>query len=187
MSYFKRDGVNLNKTDFSKIFELSLNETDLHLGEELEGTVSLKSEVDFDVEKIWVRVRCEESSGKDQAILYDNDNLDLSDAIHVSAGFHKKFPFLLKLPSVGRETYHSIHQNILWLAEAYMKGKGVKYAISAEGGGQIFVSKLSVAPLPAKEVKEVVREIVLIPCSYCSGLMPQTSTFCPNCGARRKV
>jgi hypothetical protein len=34
--------------------------------------------------------------------------------------------------------------------------------------------------------KETVREVVLIPCAYCSGLMPQTSTFCPNCGARRK-
>jgi len=34
--------------------------------------------------------------------------------------------------------------------------------------------------------KEIVREVVLIPCAYCGGLMPQTSTFCPNCGARRK-
>ena len=36
-----------------------------------------------------------------------------------------------------------------------------------------------------KEV--VIREVVLIPCQYCGGLMPQTATFCPNCGARRKV
>ena len=34
--------------------------------------------------------------------------------------------------------------------------------------------------------KETIREVVLIPCSYCSGLMPQTAIFCPNCGARRK-
>lgn len=35
--------------------------------------------------------------------------------------------------------------------------------------------------------KELIKEIVMIPCSYCGGLMPQTVTFCPNCGARRKV
>jgi rubrerythrin len=40
----------------------------------------------------------------------------------------------------------------------------------------------------AKNVKEkiVVREVVMLPCQYCGGLMPQTSLFCPNCGARRK-
>jgi hypothetical protein len=40
---------------------------------------------------------------------------------------------------------------------------------------------------PATVVKEtVVKEVVMIPCSYCRGLMPQTSVFCPECGARRK-
>lgn len=35
--------------------------------------------------------------------------------------------------------------------------------------------------------KEVItKEVVMLPCDYCSGLMPQTSTFCPNCGAQRK-
>jgi len=38
-----------------------------------------------------------------------------------------------------------------------------------------------------KEVKEtIVKEVVMIPCSYCRGLMPQTSVFCPECGGRRK-
>ncbi|HMK95049.1 MAG TPA: zinc-ribbon domain-containing protein [Candidatus Limnocylindrales bacterium] len=35
--------------------------------------------------------------------------------------------------------------------------------------------------------KEVIKEIVLIPCHYCGALMPQTSTVCPNCGATRKA
>jgi len=50
-------------------------------------------------------------------------------------------------------------------------------------------------PIPSVQVnvqspalqKEVHKEVVLIPCKYCGGLMPQTSTFCPSCGARRKV
>lgn len=32
----------------------------------------------------------------------------------------------------------------------------------------------------------VLKEVVMIPCSYCRGLMPQTSVFCPNCGAHRR-
>jgi len=43
---------------------------------------------------------------------------------------------------------------------------------------------------PVKEVikeKEIIKEVVMVPCSYCGGLMPQTATFCPNCGAKRKA
>jgi hypothetical protein len=46
-------------------------------------------------------------------------------------------------------------------------------------------TELPEPPTPAPVVKEtIVKEVVLIPCKYCDALMPQTSTFCPNCGAR---
>jgi hypothetical protein len=32
----------------------------------------------------------------------------------------------------------------------------------------------------------IFKEVVMIQCSYCRGLMPQISVFCPECGARRK-
>ncbi len=38
-----------------------------------------------------------------------------------------------------------------------------------------------------REREVIVKEIVMVPCQYCGGLMPQTSFFCPNCGARRKA
>jgi hypothetical protein len=35
--------------------------------------------------------------------------------------------------------------------------------------------------------KEIItKEIVMLPCEYCNGLMPQTSIYCPNCGAQKK-
>jgi len=34
-------------------------------------------------------------------------------------------------------------------------------------------------------VKEVRQEVVMVPCRYCGGLIPDTSVFCSNCGARR--
>ncbi len=40
--------------------------------------------------------------------------------------------------------------------------------------------------IPQKE-KEIIKEVVMIPCVYCGGLMPNTSLFCPKCGAQRKA
>ncbi len=39
----------------------------------------------------------------------------------------------------------------------------------------------------AREREVIVKEIVMIRCQYCGGLMPQASTFCPGCGARNKA
>jgi len=33
----------------------------------------------------------------------------------------------------------------------------------------------------------IVKEIVKVPCIYCQGLMPNTASFCPNCGASKKA
>ena len=46
--------------------------------------------------------------------------------------------------------------------------------------------QVQTTPIMTKE-KEIIKEIVMIPCAHCGGLMPQTSVFCPNCGARRRV
>lgn len=32
----------------------------------------------------------------------------------------------------------------------------------------------------------ITKELVMIPCENCKALISQTSTFCPNCGAKRK-
>ncbi len=36
-------------------------------------------------------------------------------------------------------------------------------------------------------VKETVKEVVMIPCSYCGALMQQTFRQCPHCGALRRA
>jgi uncharacterized paraquat-inducible protein A len=35
--------------------------------------------------------------------------------------------------------------------------------------------------------KEIVKEVVMVPCVYCGSLMPQTALFCNTCGAGRKA
>ncbi len=33
----------------------------------------------------------------------------------------------------------------------------------------------------------IVKEVVMIPCTHCKGLMPNTSLYCPNCGAPKRT
>ncbi len=35
--------------------------------------------------------------------------------------------------------------------------------------------------------KEIVKEVVMVPCVYCGSLNPQTALFCSTCGAGRKA
>jgi rubrerythrin len=191
---------------------LALHKNQLYFGEEVKGDVNLKSEEDFELERIRVILLCEESVKKvrlaektvrvredaydfeskkktvmeeeeyiDYAPLY-SDRVQVCNSMSVKSGFNKEFPFVIQLPLAGRETYHSVDNNVTWSVRAWMKIKGRK-DIRAKGGGEILVAKPSFS---TPSTKEVVREVVLISCSYCGGLMPQTAAFCPNCGARRK-
>lgn len=179
-----------------------VNKTELCLGDEIKGQLEVKSGTEIDIEEIWLELRCIESKKKisryqevidddlvwQEEEYWDEDNiyndsfshLSLSRNIHANVGFDKKFPFMVKIPSYGRETYHSVDHTVKWSLNYYMAVRGYKIPFRSKGGGEIFVIK------PPVSDKEVVREVVLIPCAYCSGLMPQTSIFCPNCGARRK-
>lgn len=40
-------------------------------------------------------------------------------------------------------------------------------------------------PTTAKEEKEVIREVTMIPCQNCGELIPQDAAFCPYCGTRK--
>lgn len=169
------------------------------LGEELKGIVGVKSEEEFDIEGIIVSLRCWESikriSGHyetddetnerkwveeecwDEEELH-SENFVACSQMHINIGFKKEFPFVFKIPPTERETYHGADRKVEWLISATMPVKGRRRINSPRY--KILVAKPSVL------VREVVREVVLIPCAYCGGLMPQTATFCPNCGARRK-
>ena len=112
----------------------------------------------------------------DQASLH-RECLKICSGIHAGVGFTKEFPFVFKLPSTGRETYHSVDKNVRWVISTTMRIKGRRHMTKEF---EFLVAR------PATSSKEIIREVVLIPCAYCGGLMPQTSTFCPNCGARRR-
>jgi hypothetical protein len=204
MGFFKR--FTRPRAELSLITE----KHELSLGEELKGTAVLRAEEEFDIEEIAVRLDCDESIKKTRRHYerghyktddmtgerkwveekewfedyWDTDGLyskllQVCSQMHVNVGFNKEFPFVFKIPASERETYHGADRNVEWSIGAVMKIKGRRYIKTKTC--EVLVAK------PTESVKEVVREVVLIPCAYCGGLMPQTSLFCPNCGARRRA
>lgn len=180
--------------------ELRLEKRDFVLGEEVKGAVQLASQEEFYANGITANLSCYESVKKTRIVRDDekhseeeepywdgaglhSDDLKVARAGHVSAGLNKRFPFVFRLPKIGRTTFHSVDKNVEWSIKATLAVAG-RPGIETKDM-EIFVAKLE-SP-PSVMSKEIVREIVLIPCSYCGALMPQTSVFCPNCGARRKA
>jgi hypothetical protein len=192
---------------------LGVDKNQLYFGDQIKGIATLKCDEELEIEHINASLSCVESIKKtrryqetirvgtnqrtlepinktvwreeeyyDRANLY-SDHVQLCGLLPTIIGLSTDFSLTFKMPLSGRETYHSVESNVRWSVSAFAKVKG-RMNIPSKGGGEILVSKPIIAP--PITIKEVVKEVVLIPCSYCSGLMPQTSIFCPNCGARRK-
>lgn len=111
----------------------------------MKGIVGVKSEEEFDIEGIIVSLGCWESVKKtrgyyktdnmtdekewheeeywDEEKLY-TEHLQVSSQMHVNIGFNEQFPFVIKVPASGRETYHSVDRKVEWLISATMKIKG---------------------------------------------------------------
>lgn len=166
----------------------------------MKGVVQLVSQEEFYANGITAKLSCwegvkktrivhhQESQSEEEEQYWDraelhSDDLRVAKAGYVSAGLNKRFPFAFRLPKTGRTTFHSVDKNLEWSIQATSKVDG-RPGIETDSK-EIFVAK----PESPQAVmsKEIIREVVLIPCSYCGGLMPQASIFCPNCGARRRA
>lgn len=196
MSFFKKfkDRFAAPKAQVS----LQLNRPSYTLGESIEGSLTVTSSEEFDAKE----VRCEFQSVEmkkrvvpqydatlkrtvpkevtESATLWSARPV-LSGLLHVTSGFSQTFPLSINIPAGGRPTFHSVEQNVTW---------SLKGVVAIEGRPDVTSTtvEVQVSPLGAQPIikeKEIVREVVMIPCKYCGALMPQTETVCPNCGAKR--
>ena len=153
--------------------QLNLSKFSAELGENLTGSLVVGSGEDFDVTEVRCEVQCVEQARvikqvydpglkrmlpkevMDSAVLFAAKPI-LSGPSSLSNGETKSFPVSLNIPAGGRPTYQGMDRRVI----------------------------PPVAQLVIRE-KEIIREIVRIPCKYCQGLMDQTLTTCPNCGATR--
>jgi len=193
LSFFKR--LTKPKADIT----LDLPEGPFALGEETKGTITVESKEDVNANEIVLKLVCIETKKKikkewdpvegkteepywDEAVLF-NIKRKVADSLSLPSGSKKDFPFSVKVPEVGRESYYSVDAKVKWYVVARMD---IKKRRNVSTRKLIQVTKPSTVSQVIKE-KEVIKEVVMIPCKYCQGLMPQTSTFCPNCGARRRA
>ncbi len=181
-------------------FELSLTTSQHFLGEPIRGTAKISSEEEFDVSQAAVLLTCNESIKKirtysnqygthqneywDSGEIYKTQSV-LFEVARVPAGFNTSYPFQLQVPTAAKETSYSVDRYVKWYLTPVFDVRSrpdiplTTYEVMIE-------RRQAPQQSSAQVVKEVVKEVVLIPCSYCGALMPQSSIFCPNCGARRK-
>jgi sporulation-control protein spo0M len=177
---------------------LQLNKNSFASGENIEGSLAVTSNEEFDVKEIRCEFQCVETK-KRITLQYDaalkqsvprevqesatlwSVKPQLSGLLHLTPGFSQNYPLSINIPAGGRPTFHSVEQNVAWTL------KGV---IAIEGRPDVTSTTIEIQVLPPSATpvikeKEIVREVVMIPCKYCGTLMPQTDVVCPNCGAKR--
>ena len=201
MIFFKHSSNKRNPPQARVV--LTVQKNDYEIGEEVKGQIQIISEEEFDSEKVAVALSCWETLKKtrtdpfvpvvgqrteeywDQARIY-LEYFTVFTATRIPQGFNKTYSFTLKIPTAARETFYSIDNKVTWLVQSIVT---VRERPRLETQTcEITVTKPQFATQASPIVtKETIKEVVLIPCAYCGGLMPQASLFCPNCGARRRV
>ncbi len=179
--------------------ELYADKPQYSLGDQVKGKIRVTSDEEFLVNQVFVRLSCIESIKKTKtwSSQYGTQENEYWDKAEIYSGFCKVFGtstipqgfaasynYAIGISFAAQQTLYSIDHNVKWMLSAVMESVGRPIVQTQE-------YELQVArPQPSQHtpsiMKEVTREVVLVPCSYCGGLMPQTSVFCPNCGARRK-
>jgi len=180
--------------------ELTAQKTQYCLGEQISGTVKISSDEEFLVDQAVVCLACNESLKKirvlgnqygtsqteywDSGVIYSNV-CKLFGAARIPQGFAATYPYALTISAAAMETLYSVDHFVKWFLNATIEvnGRPNIQTITYE----IQVMRPQISQSAPAIMKEVEREVVLIPCAYCSSLMPQAATFCPNCGARRKT
>jgi len=173
------------------------------LGNNLQGTLNIVSKEDFETTSVRCEIDCVERAKviknvydpalkrsiprvvEESCVIY-SAKPTLSGPSHFSKGEARALPVNVSIPAGARPTYAGVDRNVTWTI------KGV-LAVDGRPDKTTDISEIQVLmPAPTVQAqtsvqKEIIRTIVMIPCKYCQGLMDQTLTACPNCGAKRTV
>jgi hypothetical protein len=178
--------------------QLKLSKYCVTLGENLEGSLGVCSKEDFEATEVRCEVQCVEQarvvkqvydsalrrtvpqSVLDSAVLFSARPV-LSGPTPVCNGDARDFPLNINFPAGGRATYQAVDRRVTWTVKGVVAVDGRPDVTSKTAEIQV----IAAAAQPVIREKEILREVVMIPCRYCSGLMEQTVTVCPSCGAKR--
>ena len=177
--------------------QLKLSTYSVSLGENLQGTLSVASEKTLTQQKYDAKLyeqakvlkNVYDSALKtsipkmidETAILFNIKPL-LSGPTHFANGENRDFPININIPAGSTPTSQNIDRRVTWTMKGVLAVDGRPDRTSQTSEIQV------IAPTMQPTIqREVIRTVVMIPCKYCQGLMDQTLTVCPNCGAKRTI
>jgi len=197
-SFFKKFTNKLTAPEAN--VQLQLSSYCVPLGENLTGNITVASKEEFDATEIRCEVQCVQQA---KAVRYIYDaalrrntlrEVDetatifsikpiLNGPTHISQGEMKNFPLNINIPSGSQPTYVGIDRRVTWNVKGVVAVDGRPDATTKIADIQVIIP----AAQPVIREKEIIRQIVMIPCKFCGTLMDQTAITCNNCGAKRTI
>lgn len=182
--------------------QLRFNNYSVTLGDNLQGNLNVNSKEDFESTEIRCEIVCVEQAKVirevydaslkrsiprvvDESVIIYSAKPALSGPSHFSNGENRSIQVNMNIPAGARPTYAGVDRRVTWTIKGVLAvdGRPDKTTETCE----IQVLPQTVQAQATTVQREVIHTIVMIPCKYCQGLMDQTLTVCPNCGAKRTV
>ena len=172
------------------------------LGDNLQGSLTVASKEDFETTEVRCEIACTEQAKvirevydaalkrsiprvvEESVVIYCAKPA-FSGPTHFTNGENRVIPVNINIPAGARETYSGVDRRVTWTIKGVLAVDGRPDRTTETSEIQVIAP--TVQAQSATVQREVIHTIVMIPCKYCQGLMDQTLTACPNCGAKRTV
>ena len=198
MGFLKKFTNKLTAPDAS--VQLRFTNYSVSLGDNLQGTLNIASKEDFESTEIRCEIACVEQARVirevydptlkrsiprvvEESVVIYSAKPALSGPSHFTNGEIRAVPMNINIPAGARPTYVGIDQRVTWTIKGVLAVDGRPDRTTETNEIQVLAPTVEAATVQ----KEVVRTVVMVPCKYCQGLMDQTVTVCPNCGAKRTI
>ncbi len=200
MGFFKKFTNKLTAPEAS--VQLRLSNYSVSLGENLQGTLNISSKENFETTEVRCEITCIEQA-KVIRVVYDAALkrsiprvVDESSVIycakptlcgstHFANGENRSIPINFNIPIGARPTCAGVDQRVIWTIKGVLAVDGRPDKTTETCEIQVIAPTVQAQAVTVQ--KEIIRTVVMIPCKYCQGLMDQTLTVCPNCGAKRTI
>lgn len=178
--------------------QLKLGQYSVVLGENVEGTLTVSAMEDFDATEVRCEISCVEQARvirqeydaqlrrtlprevQESSVLFSAKPV-LGGPTHLANGETRDFALSVNVPAGGRATIQGMDRSVTWSIKGVVAVDGRPDVVSKTANLQV----VQPSAQPVIKEKEIVRQVVMIPCKYCGMLMDQLVTVCPNCGAKR--
>ncbi len=182
--------------------QLRLSNYSVSLGENIQGNLNVISKEDFESTEVRCEIACIEQAKVirevydaalkrsiprmvDESVIIYCAKPQLCGPTHFANGENRSTPINVNIPAGSRPSYAGADRRVTWTIKGVIAVDGRPDKTTETCEIQVIAPTVQAQAVTAQ--REVIRTVVMIPCRYCQGLMDQTLTVCPNCGAKRTI